>query len=118
MNKDLLEAYRAYGKKFDRALKLVENNCVKFHKFHPSGREVWTVIGSEGDQIVDPSIPYCSCRDFYFKALSSKSELCYHLLALQMAKVMEKYDEVKFYDEEYATFIKLLLHDLTKVRVK
>ncbi|MEM2339570.1 MAG: SWIM zinc finger family protein [Nitrososphaerales archaeon] len=111
-----MEAYRIYGKKFDKALKLVEENCVKLHYFHPSGREIWIVVGSEGDYIVDDSIPYCSCRDFYFKVLNGKSELCYHLLALKLAKIMKKYDEIKFQDEEYAQFIKLLLYDLVKVK--
>ena len=32
--------------------KLINNGGVKLHKFFPSNREIWTVVGSLGDQIV------------------------------------------------------------------
>ncbi len=96
----------------ERALRLVESRSIKLHRFLPSGREVWTVVGSDGDQLVDASQPYCSCRDFHFRLLTDKEEECYHLLALKMSKESDLYDIIEFQDEEYAYFIRGLLEEL------
>ncbi|MEM3437238.1 MAG: SWIM zinc finger family protein [Nitrososphaerales archaeon] len=107
--------YAHYGKKLEKALKLLEDKSVKLHKFFPSEREIWTVVGREGDQLVDDSQPYCSCKYFYYKVLSEKDDICYHLLGLIIAKQINAYDVIKFQDHEYASFLKNLLKDIVRL---
>ncbi|MEM3068352.1 MAG: SWIM zinc finger family protein [Nitrososphaerales archaeon] len=107
--------YGCHGKKLEKALKLLEDKSVKLHKFFPSKREIWTVVGKEGDQLVDDSQPYCSCKHFYYRVLSGKDDVCYHLLALRMAKQMNAYDVIEFQDSEYSSFLEILLGDIVRL---
>ena len=109
---ELLEQYSADKKKFEKALETVRQMNVKRHIFKPSGREIWTVLGGEGDQLVDDSQPYCSCRHFHFKVLGGKDLTCYHLLSISLAKKLEKYEEIVFHDEEHYDFLRALIKDL------
>ena len=52
---------------------LINEGRVKLHKFQPSGRELWTVIGNYGDQLVFTNSDYCSCRGFYFSLMKQKN---------------------------------------------
>lgn len=112
---ELQAKYGHYGKKLEKALKLLEDKSVKLHKFSPSEREIWTVVGKEGDQLVDDSQPYCSCRHFYYKVLSEKDDICYHILGLRMAKQINEYDVIELHDSEYPSFLGLLLGDIVKL---
>ncbi|MCP8309868.1 MAG: SWIM zinc finger family protein [archaeon] len=112
---ELHARYGHYGKKLEKALKLLEDKSVKLHKFSPSGREIWTVVGKEGDQLVDDSQPYCSCRHFYYRVLSEKDDICYHLLGLTIAKKINSYDIIEFQDFEYQAFLEYLLRDVVKL---
>lgn len=99
-----------------KAIQIVESNRIKFHRFLPSGRELWTAVGSDGDHLINNSQPYCSCRDFHFRLITDKDTECYHLLALHMAIESKKYYSLDFQDEEYYSFIKGLLEDLSNKR--
>lgn len=99
-----------------KALQIVESNRIKFHRFLPSGRELWTAVGSDGDHLLNNSQPYCSCRDFHFRLLTDKDTECYHLLALRMAIKSKKFDSLNFHDEEYYYFIRGLLKELSQKR--
>ncbi len=110
----ILAEYGKYGKKLQRAWLLVNNQSVKLHRFSPSGRELWTVVGKEGDQLVDEGQPYCSCRDFHYRVLGEKEETCYHLLGLKIAKQLKAFDIIEFDDMEYPQFLGALLNDLSK----
>ncbi|MEM4310790.1 MAG: hypothetical protein QXX95_00165 [Nitrososphaerales archaeon] len=98
--------------KWDRAQRALSNNCIKLHLFKPSQIEIWTVIGREGDEVVDDELNYCSCKDFYFSVLSGKEKQCYHLMALKMAKEGKRFDLIEFDDSELKGFIKALLDEL------
>jgi predicted nucleic acid-binding Zn finger protein len=95
-----------------RAINLVKSNSIKLHRFLPSKREIWTVVGNDGDQLVDDSQPYCSCRDFHFRFLTDEEDECYHLLALKYSKSLKHYDTIIFQDNEYLPFIKNLVKEL------
>jgi predicted nucleic acid-binding Zn finger protein len=95
-----------------RAARLVETRSIKLHRFLPSGREVWTAIGTDGDHLVDLTQPYCSCRDFHFGFITGRGGECYHLMAVRIAKESESYDTTVFQDEEYASFLRALLSEL------
>jgi predicted nucleic acid-binding Zn finger protein len=105
------------NRRWVRAQRLVETLSVKLHIFLPSGRTIWTVVGREGDFLVDCSQdpttnPYCSCNDFHFRVLGGKVGECYHLTALKTAMAEGQYAQVEFNDEEYEAFLKALLHDV------
>jgi predicted nucleic acid-binding Zn finger protein len=99
----------------EKANKVVQSLGVKRHVFEPSGFSVWTVVGKEGDFLVDieaiSSKQYCSCRDFHFRVLSGKVPECYHLIAARTALKERKYATTKFSDEELNSFLKALLKD-------
>jgi predicted nucleic acid-binding Zn finger protein len=100
-----------------RAQKVVNNLGVKVHHFEPSGRELWTVVGAEGDALVDydPSgkrQQYCSCDDFHFRVLGGAVSECYHLIAARKAIEGNHFSKILFSDEEYVGFLKSLLSDI------
>jgi predicted nucleic acid-binding Zn finger protein len=99
-----------------KARTVVDSHGVKLHKFHPSGREIWTVVGSECDFLVqfdpaDDSKVYCACGDFYYRVLSGKTTECYHLLACKIAFKEQMYVVVNFSDEEFPAFLRALVSD-------
>jgi predicted nucleic acid-binding Zn finger protein len=101
----------------EKAQKVLSNLGVKLQIFKPSGRELWTVVGTDGDFIVDyePSArrpPYCSCQDFHFRVLSGAVSECYHLIAIKQARAQQLHSTVIFADEEYEGFLRALLQDV------
>lgn len=96
----------------DRVEKLVKSKSIKLHRFKPSGREIWTAVGREGEHLVDLNLPYCSCKDFYFRMLTDKEIDCYHLKAFKIAKESGFFDIIVFDDYEYNDFLKILLKEL------
>lgn len=90
---------------------VVSSMGVKLHYFEPSGRTIWTVVGKENEHWLDPDLPFCSCADYYFKAMSTGGE-CYHLKAVRIAKEQGKVETVKFSDSEFESFIRALVKDL------
>lgn len=111
MYKRMKEKYGKH-KEFERAWKAVSEGAVKLHRFLPSGRKVWTVVGRE-EHLVDDEEGYCSCKHYYFSAMR-KGGICYHILAVRMAKELELYELIEMEDEEYPTFLSLLLEDLSE----
>lgn len=107
--------YARYGSKFRKALDTVANGGVKEHRFLPSGRTVFTVVGQTGDEFIDPEKPYCSCSNFYFRVMGRREELCYHLLSYRMASESKSVDVVTFSDEEYDAVLSAILRDVFRV---
>ena len=105
------------GSREQRAQRAVNNLSVKVHHFDPSGRELWTVVGAEGDDLVDcdPSgrrQQYCSCDDFHFRVLGGTISECYHLIAAKKAREENRYSKIIFSDEEFIAFLRFLLADI------
>jgi len=99
-----------------KARAVVEDEGVKLHKFHPSGKIIWTVAGRECDFLVDflpedPAKIYCACGDFYYRVLSTKIPECYHLLACKIAFREQLYIVLDHDDEELPDFLKKLVAD-------
>jgi len=107
--------YHKYGSKLDRALEVVLNGGVKEHHFLPSGRRIYTVVGNLGDEFIDPEKPYCSCSHFFFRVLSHKDELCYHLLSYSIASESGMLDTVTFSDEEYSSVVAAVVSDVFRI---
>ena len=93
---------------------LINEGRVKLHRFQPSGRELWTVIGNYGDQLVFTNSDYCSCRGFYFSLMKQKSSSCYHLKAYRVAKQRKQYSLIEISDSDYQIFLKLLTRSIKK----
>ena len=83
-----------YGKKFVRALRVVEEKKVEKYQFTPSDSITWIVKGRARQYMVIPKV-YCTCRSFYQEVvISRESSMCYHLLAQQIAEIREQYETV------------------------
>lgn len=83
-----------YGKKFIRALRVVEEKRVDKYQFKPSDSITWVVKGRARQYMVIPKI-YCTCRSFYQEVvISRESNMCYHLLAQQIAEIRDQYEIV------------------------
>ena len=108
--------YGANPGQFKKAIDAAFGGCVKGHTFLPSGRRIFTVVGSNADEFVDPDKPFCSCESFYYGVLSSKVGLCYHLIAFKIAHESGLVQEVRFDDEEYDAFTALLASDVLHSR--
>ena len=90
-----------FGGRFERALKVVEENRVKHYTFKPSGREIWIVVGKEREYQILPRAGYCSCDDFYFHVMSGEVGVCYHLIAQRICEAVGTVEEVEEGDEFY-----------------
>jgi len=101
---------------FERAIEAALGGYVKRHVFLPSGRYVCTVVGSNADEFVDPDKPFCSCESFFYGVLSSKVKYCYHILSYKIADESGLVQDVRFDDEEYDTFMRLLASDVLHSR--
>tara|TARA_B100001750_G_scaffold243324_1_gene258342 strand:+ start:2402 stop:2734 length:333 start_codon:yes stop_codon:yes gene_type:complete len=93
---------------------LINEGRVKLHKFQPSGRELWTVVGNYGDHLIFIHGDYCSCRGFYFSLIRQNSSSCYHLKAYKIAKQQKKYSSIEISDSDYEIFLKLLTQSIKK----
>lgn len=107
--------YHKYGSKLDRALKVVLNHGVKEHQFLPSDRRIYTVVGSLGDEFINPEKPYCSCSHFFFRVRGRKDELCYHLLSYMIASESRLLDTITFSDEEYFSLMAAVVSDVFRI---
>jgi len=116
--KEELREFEKYGKKLDRAIDTVLAGGVKESVFLPSGRKVITVVGTLGDELIDPERPSCSCSNFFFRVLGGREETCYHLLSHRIATRMGKVDIVRFSDEEYGSYLAATIGDVFGVLAK
>lgn len=108
--------YSKYQGQFTKAIEAAYAGCVKRHIFLPSGRCVYTVVGSNADEFVDPDKSFCSCESYFYGVLSTKVKYCYHILSYKIADESGLVQEVRFDDEEYDTFMRLLASDVLHSR--
>ena len=89
-----------YGKRFVRALRVAEEKKVSMYHFRPSDTAVWIVRGRARQYMVIPKI-YCTCRSFYQEVVISREiNMCYHILAQQIAEIRNLYELVESTDTE------------------
>jgi predicted nucleic acid-binding Zn finger protein len=94
----------------ERIDNIVKFGGVKLHLFQPSGRAIWTVIGKDREHWLDPELEFCSCKNYYFHALSNAGP-CYHLKSITQAKSENKFVSIEFDDSEYMGFFKAIISD-------
>jgi len=91
---------------------VVKSLSVKVHTFLPSDRTIITVVGRDNEHWTDPDIQFCTCKDYYFKALSSDN-VCYHVKAVNIAIQEKRFEKIEFNDSEYNGFVNALMLDNT-----
>jgi len=84
---------------------------IKLHHFKPSGRKIWTVVGSAREYWLDPNLDFCSCPGYYFNRSDGKN-YCYHLKSLKEFTDQNKIETTIFSDDEYEDFIASILSEL------
>ena len=85
---------KKYGKKFVRALRVVEEKKVERYHFKPSDSTTWVVKGRRRQYMVIPQI-YCTCRSFYQDVVMARdTNMCYHMLAQQIADIRSQYESI------------------------
>lgn len=95
----------------EKAEKLAKDGSVKLHLFLPSKREIWTVVGIEGEHFVNEKEPFCSCKHFHFKVMSDLDKTCSHLKALKIAKKENTFCKYVFHDNEYYDILRAIIKE-------
>lgn len=116
---ELASRFARYSKdkrQFERAIEAALGGCVKRHTFLPSGRYVYTVVGSNADEFIEPDKSFCSCESYFYGVLSAKVKYCYHILSYKIADESGLVQDVRFDDEEYDAFMRLLASDVLHSR--
>ena len=108
--------YSEHQNQFRKAIEAASGGCVKRHTFLPSGRCIYTVVGSNTDEFIDPEKSFCSCESYFYGVLSTKIKYCYHILSYKIADESGLIQEVQFDDEEYDAFMRLLAYDVLSSR--
>ncbi|TDA26233.1 MAG: hypothetical protein DSO00_07735 [Archaeoglobi archaeon] len=88
---DLYKAlFLNYGKRGEKAYFYLSQNRIKKY------RDFFVVVG-RNEYIVDEF--FCSCPDFQLKLKGQKP--CAHILAVEVAKLIKRYDEINAYYTDY-----------------
>jgi predicted nucleic acid-binding Zn finger protein len=82
LEKRLVEEFGSRGK---RAMDAVRSKKIKKY------RDFFVVEGSTGSYIVEDD--FCTCKDYIYR-LSVKGGVCYHSIAVRIAKAMGEYEEI------------------------
>lgn len=88
----------------------VASGSVKQILFMPSGKHLWIVVGKDSEYWTDLGLKFCSCKDFYFTALSDGSN-CYHLKSVRKAVEENKHVILRFDDSEYVQILQAIAED-------
>ncbi|MDJ0269775.1 MAG: SWIM zinc finger family protein [Aigarchaeota archaeon] len=102
----LQQLAREYPSLFDEAYQAVREGKVKKYCFYPSGKVEWIVVGRNRDYLILPEANYCSCEDFFFRVLSQEKPMCYHILAVRIATLTGRYEEIQEADHWRRRLIK------------
>jgi predicted nucleic acid-binding Zn finger protein len=82
--------------------------------FRPSGRVLWMVVGRDNEHWSEPELRFCTCKDFYFKALSGGPE-CYHLKSIRSAIDHPGHSVLEFDDSEYISLLQAIVDDQSRM---
>ncbi len=86
--------------------------AIKVHLFRPSVRRIYTIVGKDKEHWAAPDLNFCSCKNYYYKSLSSGIP-CYHLEAVQSMKE-EEFTLLEFKDDEYDELLRAIISDSMK----
>jgi predicted nucleic acid-binding Zn finger protein len=92
----------SFGERLQQALNIIEKGAVKRYKFKPSGRIIWEVKGRTSSYQIMTRTYFCNCDDYYFRVMSSKKQLCYHIIAQKLAFALGKFGNEERSDRDYS----------------
>lgn len=92
----------SFGERLQHALNIIEKGAVKRYKFKPSGRIIWEVKGRTSSYQIMTRTYFCNCDDYYFRVMSSKKQLCYHIIAQKLAFALGKFENEERSDRDYS----------------
>ncbi|WP_455369295.1 hypothetical protein [[Eubacterium] cellulosolvens] len=92
----------SFGERFHQALNIIEKGAVKRYKFKPSDRVIWEVKGKTSSYQIMTRTYFCNCDDYYFRVMSSKKQLCYHIIAQKIAYALGKFENEERSDRDYS----------------
>jgi len=107
LSDDLMSALQfVFHQPLLQALDLLDRNSVS-RFVCPAKRELYRVQGSAGRTYTClVSSNYCSCPSFVYTVLVKEDSLmCKHMLAVQLARAMDAYQEVSVSDKEFADLL-------------
>ena len=116
--KERTAEFAKHGRKFEKAIDTVLAGGVKECRFRPSGRKVFSVVGTLGDEFIDPERPYCSCSNFFFRVAAGREEICYHLLSYRIAVKTGRVAVLEFSDDEFGEYMSAIVRDVFEVLTK
>lgn len=97
---------KTFTDRFEKAFNLLEKKAVKKYFFRPSLRVIWAVQGKAQIYQVIPASNYCSCDDYYFRAMNDNRRICYHIIAQKLASTFNKYEMIELTDSSYTRITK------------
>lgn len=100
-----------FGKNFERATRIVDQQGVKRLSGEPSGRSIFQVIGEsrKREEYLCFAEHYCGCYSFFYDVVNRGEQLCCkHQLAARLAASLGACIEVKVPDEELAMLLSKL----------
>jgi predicted nucleic acid-binding Zn finger protein len=116
--RDEVAEFARHGRKFEKAIDTVLAGAVKECRFLPSGRKIFSVVGTLGDEFIDPEKPYCSCSNYFFRVTGGREELCYHLLSYRIAVRTGRVAVVEFSDDEFDEYFSAIVKDVFEILTK
>lgn len=105
-SKESLKSLKHFRKRYDNAINLVDKKRIKKYIFKPSRRILWVVEGRKKEYQIFPETNFCSCDDYYFRVMKFEKDLCYHLVAQNIAEALDKFITIEMSDSEYASITK------------
>jgi predicted nucleic acid-binding Zn finger protein len=87
--------------------------AVKVHIFRPSARRICTVVGKDDEYWTEPDLDFCSCKNYYYRSLSSGKQ-CYHLTGAIQSINEKTFTLLEFSDNEYDQFVRAIIQDALK----
>ncbi|XP_021763243.1 zinc finger SWIM domain-containing protein 7-like [Chenopodium quinoa] len=100
-----------FGKNFERATRIVDQQGVKRISGEPSGRSIFQVVGEsrKKEEYLCFAEHYCGCYSFFYDIVNRGEQLCCkHQLAARLAASLGACIEVKVSDEELAMLLSKL----------
>ncbi|HIQ29720.1 MAG TPA: hypothetical protein EYH45_04065 [Candidatus Caldiarchaeum subterraneum] len=95
------ELAKRYTSLFEEAYHTVRSGRVKKYIFTPSRRILWIVVGRQRDYLILQKANFCTCDDFFFRVLDHAKPMCYHILAVKIAELTNRYETVEESDSWY-----------------
>jgi len=86
-----LEIVQEYGQRGEKALAAVKDHLVKKYL------DFFVVVGASSEYMVEGS--FCKCADYIYN-ISNVGGMCWHALAVKLARAVGVYDEFKVWYQD------------------